>query len=208
MRCRCFRQCKADEVVAALCEAPPKFPAVIDRRATRLKRQLTITTQPIDESVFASCGVKVSSEMGAVIYFLGSGARVEGEKRISAIEYEAFQTNVVEHQSQSPLRRNGENAGRLNRSGSCIAWAAVKVNEPSLWVEVVAPHRSEAFAACQWLIDEMKRRGADLEEVGFGVIISSRARWRFTTDRATQPLPLSAFVHRFLFAVRFRQLCR
>jgi molybdopterin synthase catalytic subunit len=33
----------------------------------------------------------------------------------------------------------------------------VPVNEPSLWVEVVAPHRGEAFAACQWLIDEMKR---------------------------------------------------
>ena len=33
----------------------------------------------------------------------------------------------------------------------------VKVNEPSLWVEVVAPHRGEAFAACQWLIDELKR---------------------------------------------------
>ena len=33
----------------------------------------------------------------------------------------------------------------------------VGVNEPSLWVEIVAPHRAEAFAACQWLIDEMKR---------------------------------------------------
>jgi molybdopterin synthase catalytic subunit len=33
----------------------------------------------------------------------------------------------------------------------------VNVNEPSLWVEVTAPHRSEAFAACQFLIDEMKR---------------------------------------------------
>ena len=33
----------------------------------------------------------------------------------------------------------------------------VPVGEPSLWVEVVAPHRGEAFAACQWLIDEMKR---------------------------------------------------
>jgi MoaE protein len=29
--------------------------------------------------------------------------------------------------------------------------------QPSLWVEVIAPHRGEAFAACQWLIDEMKR---------------------------------------------------
>jgi len=33
----------------------------------------------------------------------------------------------------------------------------VKVNEPSLWVEVIAPHRGEAFAACHWLIDQMKR---------------------------------------------------
>jgi len=33
----------------------------------------------------------------------------------------------------------------------------VKVNEPSLWVEVIAPHREAAFATCQWLIDEMKR---------------------------------------------------
>ena len=33
----------------------------------------------------------------------------------------------------------------------------VKVNEASLWVEVIGPHRGEAFSACQYLIDEMKR---------------------------------------------------
>jgi len=33
----------------------------------------------------------------------------------------------------------------------------VKVNEPLPWVEVIALHRGEAFAACQWLTDEMKR---------------------------------------------------
>jgi molybdopterin synthase catalytic subunit len=33
----------------------------------------------------------------------------------------------------------------------------VRVSEPSLWMEVVAPHRGEAFAAYQWLIDELKR---------------------------------------------------
>ena len=34
----------------------------------------------------------------------------------------------------------------------------VQAGETSLWVEVVAPHRGEAFAACQFLIDEMKKR--------------------------------------------------
>jgi molybdopterin synthase catalytic subunit len=33
----------------------------------------------------------------------------------------------------------------------------VPANESSLWVEVAAPHRGEAFQACQFLIDEMKR---------------------------------------------------
>ena len=34
----------------------------------------------------------------------------------------------------------------------------VPVNAPSLWVEVIAPHRAEAFAACQFLIEEMKQK--------------------------------------------------
>jgi molybdopterin synthase catalytic subunit len=33
----------------------------------------------------------------------------------------------------------------------------VQANQASLWVEVIAPHRGEAFAACEFLIDEMKR---------------------------------------------------
>jgi molybdopterin synthase catalytic subunit len=30
-------------------------------------------------------------------------------------------------------------------------------DEPSLWVETIAPHREEAFAASQFIITEMKR---------------------------------------------------
>ncbi len=33
----------------------------------------------------------------------------------------------------------------------------VMTNETSLWVEVIAPHRGEAFAAFKFFIDEMKR---------------------------------------------------
>jgi molybdopterin synthase catalytic subunit len=119
-----------------------------------LKRELTITTQPIDEAALLQ-GRKISSEMGAVIYFLGVVRGAEGEKKISAIEYEAFQ-KMVEHQFNLLFDDMGkrwpiESVRLVHRVG------VVKVNEPSLWVEVVAPHRGEAFAACQWLIDEMKR---------------------------------------------------
>lgn len=119
-----------------------------------LKRYLSITTQPIDEAALLRQR-EMSEAMGAAIYFLGVVRGSEGTDKISAIEYEAFQ-KMVEHQfnllfdemeKQWPI----ESVRLVHRVG------VVKVNEASLWVEVIAPHRGEAFAACQWLIDEMKR---------------------------------------------------
>jgi len=119
-----------------------------------MKRQLTITTKPIDEAALL-VERKMSSGMGAVVYFLGVVRGTEEKEAISAIEYEAFGP-MVEHQfnllfDEIEKRWPVESVRLVHRVG------VVKVNEPSLWVEVVAPHRGEAFAASQWLIDEMKR---------------------------------------------------
>lgn len=119
-----------------------------------MKRQLTITTQPIDETALLR-ERKVSVTTGAVIYFLGVVRGTEDNHKISAIDYEAFH-KMVEHQfnllfDEMQKRWPIESVRLVHRIGT------VKVNEPSLWVEVAAPHRGEAFAACQWLIDEMKR---------------------------------------------------
>jgi molybdopterin synthase catalytic subunit len=119
-----------------------------------LKRHLTITSEPIDEAGLLR-ERKASDAMGAVIYFLGVVRASEGDKAVSAIEYEAFQ-KMAGHQfnllfDEIEKRWPIESVRLVHRVG------VVKVNEPSLWVEVIAPHRGEAFAACQWLIDEMKR---------------------------------------------------
>ena len=119
-----------------------------------MKRQLTITTEPIDEVALLAQRA-MSSGMGAVVYFLGVVRGTEGTANISALEYEAFQ-RMAEHQinlllDEIPKRWPIESVRLVHRVGR------VQVNEPSLWVEVVAPHRGEAFAACQWLIDELKR---------------------------------------------------
>ena len=119
-----------------------------------MRRQLLITTDPIDEAALLY-GRSVSSEMGAVVYFLGVVRQSEGGENIAALEYEVF-GRMAEHQfnllfDQIEKRWPIESIRLIHRVGR------VKVNEPSLWVEVVAPHRGEAFAACQWLIDEMKR---------------------------------------------------
>jgi len=119
-----------------------------------LFRTITITHDPINESAFLSSR-SMSHGMGAAIYFLGVVRDSEAGAPIQALEYEAFQ-KMAEHQfnllfDQIEQRWPIESIRVVHRTG------LIKVNEPSLWVEVIAPHRGEAFAACQWLIDEMKR---------------------------------------------------
>jgi molybdopterin synthase catalytic subunit len=117
-------------------------------------RQLTLITEPIDEASLLAQR-KLSAGMGAVVSFLGVVRGQEAGTGISGLEYESFQ-QMAEHQfnllfDQMQNRWPIESVRLVHRLGR------VEVNEPSLWVEVVAPHRAEAFAACQWLIDEMKR---------------------------------------------------
>jgi len=117
-------------------------------------RSLTLTTAPLDEAVLLAQRT-MSTGMGAAVYFAGVVRGTEGDNAISAINYEAFE-QMVRHQfdlifDQLEKRWTLESVRVVHRLG------VVKVGEPSLWVEIVSPHRGEAFAACQFLIDEMKR---------------------------------------------------
>ncbi len=119
-----------------------------------MKRWLRIQSEAIDEARLNGERA-VSRGVGAVICFLGIVREQEGSANISAIDYEAFQ-KMAEHQfgkifDEVEKRWPIECVRLVHRVG------LVPVNEPSLWVEVAAPHRGEAFAACQYLIDEMKK---------------------------------------------------
>ena len=159
MRYRSSRRCRAADrihdlrfAIYDLC-ANALLASHFTRRAV-VKRQLTITLEPIDEAALASKR-RMSDGMGAVVYFAGVVRAAEENRAIHAIEYEAFQ-QMVGHQfkllfDEMEKRWPIDSVRLVHRIG------VVQVNEPSLWVEVVAPHRGEAFAACQWLIDELKR---------------------------------------------------
>jgi len=119
-----------------------------------MTRELIISPDPIDEAALTAKRV-MSDGMGAAITFSGVVRGAEGNDSISAIDYEAFH-EMAEHQFNKLFdtiaeRWPIESVRLVHRTG------VVKVNEPSLWVEIVSPHRPEAFAACQWLIDAMKK---------------------------------------------------
>jgi molybdopterin synthase catalytic subunit len=119
-----------------------------------MKRHVRISTEPINEAALQA-ERQASVGAGAVVYFIGLVRGIEAGAAIEGLEYESFQ-RMVEHQFDLLLDRVQkrwpiESVRLVHRIGF------VKVNEASLWVEIVAPHRSEAFAASQWLIDEMKK---------------------------------------------------
>ncbi len=119
-----------------------------------MQRWLQIQTEPIDEPALCA-NRSISPAMGAVVAFLGYVRQEENGQPIAALNYEAFE-KMARHQFELIFdmvekRWPIESVRLIHRSGT------VRVNEPSLWVEVIAPHRAEAFEACKFLIDEMKR---------------------------------------------------
>ena len=120
-----------------------------------MKTQLTITPDPIEEATLIA-ERQLSENMGAVVIFHGVVRSEEAGESITALDYEANE-EMARHQfgmifAEIDKRWPVESVRLIHRVG------IVSVNEPSLWVEVIAPHRAEAFAACQFLINEMKEK--------------------------------------------------
>jgi molybdopterin synthase catalytic subunit len=119
-----------------------------------MHREVILTRDPIDEGALVSSRRR-SVTAGAVITFLGVVRDLESGARIQGLDYTAHEA-MARHQfgllmDSLAARWPVESVRLVHRLGPVLA------GEASLWVEVFAPHRGEAFAACQWLIDEMKR---------------------------------------------------
>jgi molybdopterin synthase catalytic subunit len=119
-----------------------------------MKRFLSITRDPLDEASLVADRT-LSSGMGAAVYFSGVVRGQEGTDAIVALDYSCF-IPMAEHQFQRLFDRLAQR-GSVESVRLVHRIGRVPVGESSLWIEVVSAHRAEAFAACQWVIDEMKQ---------------------------------------------------
>ena len=98
---------------------------------------------------------RLDGEAGGIVTFVGTPRRLVNGKRISALEYEAYEEMaesrlsdlILEAQMRWPL------TGVLLRH----RLGRVPVGETSIVIQVCSEHRYEAFQACQFLIDVLKR---------------------------------------------------
>ena len=113
--------------------------------------RVTLTEAPL-----AIAEDAMPAEVGGVVDFWGVVRRTEEGAPITGLEYEAHHA-MAEHQ----LRTIAEDCARnfavmqlhvLHRVGF------VAVGEASLLVRVCCKHRAEAFRACAWIVDELKKR--------------------------------------------------
>jgi molybdopterin synthase catalytic subunit len=93
---------------------------------------------------------------GARVTFAGNVRRTNRDRNVVRLEYEA-----AEDLARNEFARIAEEARQrfditdlqcVHRVGS------LEVGETAVWIEVLAPHRGDAFDACRFLIDQLKLR--------------------------------------------------
>lgn len=112
-----------------------------------------ITEAPISPEAIVD---KVRGEgYGALVTFVGTIRGHSQGKRVLYMEYEAYK-----EMAEKKLRQIGEEIRArwgLKDVALCHRVGRVGVGETALVVVVAAPHRKEAFEACQYAIDRVKR---------------------------------------------------
>jgi len=96
-----------------------------------------------------------SRKTGAVVSFLGVVRGISGRRRVTGLQFEADRVDALrrlrEIRLQAMRRFHLQDVVIIHRIG------ALKTSENIVLISVAAVHRQEAFAACAYLIEELKR---------------------------------------------------
>ena len=98
----------------------------------------------------------VDLAVGAIVDFWGVVRKMEAGQEIEGIDYEAHEA-MARHQ----LQLIGDAAAikfELKRVMLQHRIGFVSAGEPSLFLRVSAQHRSAAFDASKWIVDELKQK--------------------------------------------------
>ena len=112
-----------------------------------------LTTEPID--VGSAARRVVPPECGATVTLDGYVRQYTKGRETQYLVYEAYEPMALKEMKKlvEQARRNFEisHVGIVHRVGK------LEIGETSVVISVAAPHRRAAFAACEWLIKELKR---------------------------------------------------
>ena len=112
-----------------------------------------LTTEPLDITSIARR--VVPPECGATVTLDGYVRQFTRAREALYLEYEAYEPMALKEMEKLIIAAHEQfeisNVGIVHRLGR------LEIGETSVAISVAAPHRKAAFAACEWLIRELKR---------------------------------------------------
>lgn len=109
-----------------------------------------IVPEPIEPGLLANDGA------GGFVTFEGKVRDRNDGKRVLRLEYEAY-ADLAEAEGNRILAEARDAFGLLE-AHAIHRTGLLEIGETAIWIGVSAPHRAEAFRACAWIIDEVKKR--------------------------------------------------
>lgn len=109
-----------------------------------------VTDQPLDAAAIEA--LVLSDADGALVTFRGVVRDADGGKEVSALDYSAHPdaARILRECCEAVSLETGVTLAAAHRFG------ALTVGDVALVAAAASPHRAEAFAACQLLVDRIK----------------------------------------------------
>jgi len=122
-----------------------------DQRMAISVCEVSITEAPLDLPAQND-----DPQAGAVVVFWGAVRATEDDREIAGLDYEAHR-EMAEHQMRLVAERAAKKFDGVRAIFVRHRIGFVAAGEPSVVVRVTAGHRGAAYAANQWIMDELKR---------------------------------------------------
>ena len=124
---------------------------------------IEITANPISPEPIISKVMK--PDYGAVITFIGTIRNTSQGKKVAYLERKTY--------GETTGKRLREIVSEINKRWQlqdiviCCRTGKLNVGEIGLVIAVAAPHRQEAFQACQYAVDSIKQAGVVAEKEAY-----------------------------------------
>lgn len=118
-----------------------------------MKHRSHLTKSEIDPSELLK--LVRDSSAGGIAIFVGTVRDLNEGKAVAGLTYETYR-KMAERKMQE-IEKGAASKFHVNRVASVHRYGSLKVGDVSVAVAVSCEHRADAFDACRYVIDEIKR---------------------------------------------------
>lgn len=114
-----------------------------------------VTAEPLDLQALVDDMTGAGAGDGAVACFVGLVRRHNQGRRVSYLEYEAYEPLAV--RALTRIIEEARDAWPDARLGVHHRTGRLEIGDASIIIVAVSPHRADAFAACRYAIERVKQ---------------------------------------------------